>query len=49
MKKNDARPADIYPGVATDKADNGKVTPKEVKDDVKNLNNNPRNCDMDMP
>lgn len=36
-----------YPGVATDRADDDKTTPCMVKEDVKELNNNPRNNDMD--
>lgn len=35
--------AEHYPGVATDIADDEKTTPELVKEDVKNLNNNPRN------
>lgn len=35
--------AEHYPGVATDIADDEKTTPEFVKEDVKNLNNNPRN------
>lgn len=41
--------ADIYPGVATDIADNEKANKAEVKQDVKELNNNPRNNDVKMP
>lgn len=37
------------PGAATDAADNDKVCPAAVKEDVKELNNNPRNTDIDMP
>lgn len=34
------------PGAAVNAADNGKVTPKLVKEDTASLNNNPRNNDM---
>lgn len=37
----------MYPGAATDYADNEKVTPKMVRKDVKELNNNPRNNKLD--
>jgi len=37
------------PGAAADADDKGKATPCEVKEDVKQLNNNPRNTDMEMP
>lgn len=33
--------ADEYRGVTIDQADDDKVSPKMVKDDVKELNNNP--------
>lgn len=36
-----------YPGVAVDRADNDKTDSKLVKEDVKDLNNNPRNNDID--
>lgn len=36
-----------YPGVETDNADNDKVDPKLVKEETKELNNNPRNNDID--
>lgn len=35
-----------FRGVDVDIADSDKVDPKMVKDDVKELNNNPRNDDM---
>ena len=35
-----------YSGMTADAADNDKVTAQEVKDDVKQLNNNPRNNDL---
>lgn len=38
-----------YPGVATDKADNDKVNECLVKEDVREMNNNPRNSDEQMP
>lgn len=38
-----------YPGVANNIADKGKVDKCLVKEDVKELNNNPRNTDMQMP
>lgn len=41
--------AGMYPGVATDIADNETVNKTEVKEEVKELNNNPRNTDDKMP
>lgn len=38
-------PADIMPGVQTDIADKDKVDKKAVKQEVRILNNNPRNDD----
>lgn len=35
-----------YPGVAINHADKDKTTPELVKEDVKDLNNNPRNNDL---
>lgn len=35
-----------YPGVAIDAGDNNDISPRLVKEDVKNLNNNPRDTDM---
>lgn len=35
-----------YPGAQIDCADDNKVNPKMVKEDVKDLNNNPRNNDL---
>lgn len=49
MKKKETRNADLYPGANTDKADKGKVTKKEVRQEVRILNNNPRITDIDMP
>ena len=39
---------DTYPGDARSAGDK-KATPCEVKEDVKELNNNPRNSDDEMP
>lgn len=36
-----------YPGAAIDNADNEKVSAERVKNDVKCLNNNPRNNKLD--
>lgn len=38
---------DTYRGVDVNKADNGKETKKLVKEDIRDLNNNPRNNDID--
>lgn len=38
-----------YPGVAVDRADDNKVTEKEVDARTKVQNNNPRNNDDAMP
>ena len=35
-----------YPGAAIDSSDGDKVSPKMVEEDVKQLNNNPRNNDI---
>lgn len=45
--KADVKPAEEYRGVDVNLSDNDKVTPEMVKKDVKELNNNPRNTDMD--
>lgn len=47
-KKHDkvAEGADTKPGIAVDIADDDKVTPAEVKQYTKELNNNPRNNDL---
>ena len=37
-----------YPGVDIDKSVDEKVTPKMVKQETKELNNNPRNNDIDL-
>lgn len=42
-------PADIYPGVAPDVADNESADKREIRDDVKELNDNPRDTDIEMP
>lgn len=42
-------PADIYPGVAPDVADNESADKREIRDDVKELNDNPRDTDLEMP
>ena len=42
-------PADLYPGVAPDMADNDTADSREIRDDVKDLNNNPRDTDDAMP
>ena len=43
-----AKAQQIYPGVDTDSADKGKVDPKLVKEEIKELNNNPRNNSLDQ-
>lgn len=45
--KADVKPAEEYRGVDVNQSDDNKVTPEMVKKDVKELNNNPRNTDMD--
>lgn len=45
-KKEVTEKDDQYRGVNVDKADDCKVTPKMVKEDTAELNNNPRNDDM---
>lgn len=37
-----------FPGAAIDKAEKDRETAEEVKCDVKLLNNNPRNNDIDL-
>ncbi len=37
-----------YPGVATDAADDNKDNAQRVKNNVRELNNNPRNNDIDQ-
>lgn len=46
-QKPGVKPAEEYRGVDVNVSDNDKVTPEMVKKDVKELNNNPRNDDMD--
>ncbi len=48
-KPSEARNVDFFPGVAEDIADKEKTTDCEVRADVRDLNNNPRNTDIDMP
>lgn len=48
-KKTPENAANIYPGADNDTSRCTKPTKKEVKQDVKELNNNPRNTDIDMP
>lgn len=52
MEKNnkpvdEANASKEYRGVDVNIADDNKVNPKMVQKDVKELNNNPRNGDMD--
>ncbi len=37
----------VYPGAAVDNAEDEKVSAERVKNDVKHLNNNPRNNKLD--
>lgn len=49
-KKHDMTAAEAqqkYPGVETNKADDNKVDSKLVREETKELNNNPRNNDID--
>ncbi len=46
-QKPGVKPAEEYRGVDVNVSDNDKVTPEMVKKDIKELNNNPRNDDMD--
>lgn len=46
MDKN-TKKATNYAGVDINKGDNGKTTPRLVKQEIKELNNNPRNNDLD--
>ncbi|MDE5650135.1 MAG: hypothetical protein K2G33_07050 [Duncaniella sp.] len=45
-KKDKTKDEEQYRGVDVNQADGGKVTEKMVKEDTKELNNNPRNDDM---
>lgn len=47
--KKFANAIDHFPGVTENRADDGEVDPKLVKQDTKMLNNNPRNSDQQMP
>lgn len=47
IKRQAQADADIYPGIAEDIPDHQWDTAKMVKDNVKELNNNPRNSDID--
>ena len=49
MEKNSKKGVDKYPVVETNVADNNKVDAAKVKEEVKELNNNPRNNDVEMP
>lgn len=42
-----SKPATDYRGVNVDKADDNKVDPKLVEQETCELNNNPRNNDLD--
>lgn len=46
LKKEATEQEEKYRGVDVNKADDGKVSEKMVKEDTKELNNNPRNNDM---
>ena len=46
LKKEATEQEEKYRGVDVNKADVGKVSGKMVKEDTKELNNNPRNNDM---
>lgn len=49
LQKKDSRVEEAldYPGVATNRADHDKTDKSLVKEDVKDLNNNPRNNEID--
>lgn len=47
MDKKQDKASKIYPGVGVDQADHDKTTPRLVKQETKELNNNPRNNDID--
>lgn len=49
MEKNTKKDVNTYPGVDTNASNGNKVSPKMVKDEIKELNNNPRVTDIDMP
>lgn len=46
--KKDRQPAQDYRGVGMNIADDDKVSAKMVRKDVKELNNNPRNTEIDL-
>ncbi|MCM1356854.1 MAG: hypothetical protein NC212_10670 [Staphylococcus sp.] len=45
-KEKEVKSSQKYPGVSVNIADDNKVNPEMVKNDVKELNNNPRNNDL---
>ncbi|MDE7386484.1 MAG: hypothetical protein K2N28_05055 [Muribaculaceae bacterium] len=45
-KEQIARARQTYAGMSIDAADRDTATAREVKNDVRQLNNNPRNSDM---
>lgn len=49
IKKKDMAAIDHLPGVEVDISDDDKINPQEVREEVKQLNNNPRNTDTQMP
>lgn len=49
MDKEQKEALQDFPGAAIDVPDDEKATEKRVKEDVKNLNNNPRNVDGPRP
>lgn len=47
--RNGADPCNCrYPGIAIDKADDGKITEKELRERTAVLDNNPRDNDLDQ-
>lgn len=48
-KKKAPKGLDNYPGEAVDSADNDKTNPRLVKQEIRELNNNPRDTDNRMP
>ncbi|MDE6288068.1 MAG: hypothetical protein K2M00_04710 [Muribaculaceae bacterium] len=48
-KEIDEKALRDYPGAETDAADDNKVTRKEVEQQTCEMNNNPRNNDLQMP
>ncbi len=47
MNKPATKPANEYPGVDVNNGDDNKVDKKLVKQEIRELNNNPRNNDLD--